>query len=80
MQKLSKIITKRLAYSGKWIDFYLTDYSVGEKLNCNYESVERKTKRAGLEYDGVTVVPLIIKKQTPDDIKLLLIAQFRPPI
>ncbi len=41
MENSSKILKRTLAYSGKWIKFYLTDYSIGDKIFENYESIQR---------------------------------------
>ena len=55
------------------------DYKVGEKEFKNYESVERTTRRNDTGFDGVDVVALVRKKEWSNR-KIIVIANYRPPI
>ena len=41
--KQSSTVQKKLVYNGKWIDMYLIDFSIGDKINKDYEGICRKT-------------------------------------
>ena len=62
MRKISLIVNKQVVYKGKWLDFNLTDFSIGDRIIKNYESVSRKTKPTGVDYDAVCFVPILESK------------------
>lgn len=55
----SKRIALREAYSGKWLKFNFVDFSIGNKIIKNYETIERTTRLKKLDYDGVNVIAKI---------------------
>ena len=46
-------------HDGKWIEFYQYDFSIGNKILKNYELIRRKTKPKDVDFDGVTMVPIL---------------------
>lgn len=68
-------------YCGKWFCYYsleFTDPSTGVVFK-DIECIKRTTKKKALEYDALTIVPTI-KYSTQKKRKVLLIAEFRPPV
>ena len=63
MKKISLIVNKLVVFTGKWLDFNLTDFSIGDRIIKNYEIISRKTKTTGVDYDAVCFVPILESKR-----------------
>ncbi len=56
----------------------LVTYSIGERVNPNYECIFRTTKKENCRTDGVEVIPIIQYKEKASEV--VLIANYRPPV
>ena len=41
---------------------YFIDFSIGDKINKDYEGICRKTRPKNINFDGVTIVPILYSK------------------
>lgn len=60
----------QILHSGKWIQLNM--------LSPSLEYVSRLSKKSFLPYDGLTVLPLLFNEN--EKTKIILIAQYRPPV
>lgn len=73
-----KEFSKKIIYCGTWICLYAIEESNMLALK-NYECLKRTTKKKNLDYDALTILP-IIKSKELNTRKVLLIAEYRPPV
>jgi len=66
------------ASSAKWVKLVKTTYKDPNGTIRDWESAERCTRPAGIDYDGVGILAILTRPSKPP--ALLLQKQFRPPI
>lgn len=79
-QALSNIISHSTQYTGNWLSLKTVSVEVSGKKLENYEYIEyNPAKKFNKNLNGVSIAPLI-KYQTTNKIKIVVVANFRPPI
>ena len=71
-------ISNKQILSGKWLCFKSVDFMINGKKFENYEYIERTTRITDI--DGVDIIPFIKFPKSKKDSKLILIANYRPPV
>ena len=83
MEKLPEtdnIIEKSVKYEGQWLDFKTISLKTSSKTIKNYEFIERSSKKKhNPNQDGVTIIPIVFYPSTSSR-KLMILANFRPPV
>jgi len=77
----SKFLNKTLIASGNKFAFYLVDFTVGEKVIKNYESLE-PIKFSQLGFEDCTLIPLLERggSQVSQNLWTFLFYEFSPPL
>ena len=76
----NQIFNQKTIYCGKWMCFYTVDYYNDKGVIFkDYECLKRTTKKNHLSYDALTIIP-ILKYKDHLKKKILLIAEYRPPV
>ena len=77
-QPTKKIVSKKEAFQGKWLRFILTEHQIRNGSTKTYEYVERTTRKGVL--DGVSIVGIMGFPKSNQKPKLVIVANFRPPV
>ena len=73
----SVVSQKIQKFKGDWLIFNHVSYTIGSKKISNYEMIERTTRKG--EFDGIDTIAIISYKNSTTK-KLIMIANFRPPV
>jgi len=76
-EKSPRINTQQV-FSGKWLKLNLAEYLTNDSSSSTYEYIERTTKKR--DFDGIFVVGIMKFPKSKKPSKLILEANFRPPI
>src|SRR4051812_35503416 len=74
----SKKFNVKEMYKGKWLKFKVVEYLTQNGSTNAYEYIERTTSKGGL--DGTYIVGILRFPKTGQQPKLILEANFRPPV
>ena len=76
----SKIVGKTDVASTRWIKLQTIAYEDPTGRSRKWDMASRTTKRHDAPADAVAILALLRRQEKPDDVEMLLVQQFRPPV